>query len=131
MKKGRKENMKNFSSKKSRTLIKEMGDQTPFIKIKDLFGDKTQFKKGEVQVLGFIKVKSDMYDKVQYSLAITYKDTDYFLNVPSWYGANLDEDFQNSEQTAAEYFKDAFIKEIEEFPTKFKNNSYNIIVFED
>lgn len=123
--------MKNFSSKKSRTLIKEMGDQTPFIKIKDLFGDKTQFKRGEAQVLGFIKVKSDMYDKVQYSLAITYKDTDYFLNVPSWYGANLDEDFQNSEQTASEYFKDVFIKEIEEFPTKFKNNSYNIIIFED
>ena len=126
--------MKNFSNNKARTLVKEAGENVPFIGIKDLFPDpeKRVFKKGDIPVYGFIKVNSKTYkDKVNYSLLIEYKGEEYFLNVPSWYGAELEEDFTNEAQPAAEYFKDAFIEKIEEFETKYKNNTYNIIVFED
>ena len=123
--------MKNFSNKKSKTLIKEVPDTTPFIKIKDLFPKERQFEKGDVHILGYIKVHSKMYDKDQYSLLINYKGVDYFLNVPSWYGSSLEEDFKASEQTAEQYFEGAYIKEIEEFETKFNNNSMNIVIYED
>lgn len=125
--------MKNFSNKKARTLIKEVGDKTPFIKIKDLFPDakKRTFEKGEIPVLGYIKVHSKDYDKDQYSLLVNVKGNDYFMNVPSWYGVSLAEDFIDSGMKAEEYFDKAYIKEIEEFETKYKNNTYNIIVFEE
>ena len=126
--------MKNFSNNKARTLVREAKDNTPFIGIKDLFPDasKRTFKKGDIPIFGYIKVNSKTYkDKVNYSLLIEYKDQEYFLNVPSWYGDALEADFIEKGQPAAEYFKDAFIKEIEEFETKYKNNTYNIIVFED
>lgn len=123
--------MKNFSNKKSKTLIKEVGENTPFIKIKDLFPDKREFEKGEVPILGFIKVHSKMYDKDQYSLLINYKGVDYFLNVPTWYGSSLEDDFKSSDQTAEQYFDNAYVKKIEEFETKFNNNSMNIVIYED
>lgn len=121
--------MKNFSNKKSSTLIKEVSDWTPFIKIKDLFPEQREFEKGEVPILGYIKAHSKMYDKDQYSLLVNVKGVDYFMNVPSWYGKALADDFQNSGETAEEYFSDAYIKEIEEFETKFNNNSMNIIIW--
>ena len=123
--------MKNFSNKKSKTLIKEVGENTPFIKIKDLFPEKREFEKGDVPILGFIKVHSKMYDKDQYSLLINYKGVDYFLNVPTWYGSSLEDDFKASDQTAEQYFDNAYIKKIEEFETKFNNNSVNIVIYED
>ena len=122
--------MKNYSNKKSRTLSKEAGENTPFIKIKDLFGDRKTFEKGEVTIHGFIKVRSKLYDKDQYSLLVTYKGVDYFLNVPTWYGAAVEEDFGNSGQTAEDFFEGASIKKIEEFETKFKNNTVNIVIYE-
>ena len=123
--------MKNFSNKKSKTLIKQVGENTPFIKIKDLFPKKRKFEKGELPILGHIKVHSKMYDKDQYSLLVNYEGVDYFLNVPSWYGASLEDDFKASDQTAEQYFDNAYIKEFEEFETKFNNNSMNVIIYED
>lgn len=126
--------MKNFSNNKQRTLVKEAGDNVAFIAIKDLFPDpkKRTFEKGEIPILGYIKVNSKTYQgKVNYSLLINYKGTEYFLNVPTWYGEQLEEDFIAEAQPAAEYFDNAYIKEIEEFETKYKNNTFNIIIFED
>jgi hypothetical protein len=122
--------MKNYSNKRSKTLIKDVGENTPFIKIKDLFPEKRKFEKGDVPILGFIKVHSKMYNKDQYSLLVNYKGEDYFLNVPTWYGAAVEEDFSESGQTAAEFFDNAYIEEIEEFETKFNNNSFNIKIYE-
>ena len=73
---------------------------------------------------------SKMYNKDQYSLLVNYKGEDYFLNVPTWYGAAVEEDFSESGQTAAEFFDNAYIEEIEEFETKFNNNSFNIKIYE-
>lgn len=126
--------MKNFSNNKQRTLVKEAGDNVAFIAIKDLFPDpsKRTFEKGEIPILGFIKVNSKTYQgKFSYSLLINYKGTEYLMNVPSWYGDQLEEDFLAEGKPAAEYFDNAYIKEIEEFETKYKNNTFNIIIFED
>ena len=45
--------------------------------------------------------------------------------------AQLDADFNESEQNAAEFFDNAFIKEIEIRPTKKGNDTFNVIIFED
>ena len=71
-----------------------------------------------------------MYDKDQYSLLVHYKSQYYFLNVPAWYGKRVWEDLKESKQTAEEFFQDAYIKEIEEFDTKFNNKSKNIKIWE-
>lgn len=124
--------MKNFNSNKQRTLLKEANDNTPFIGIKDLFpdADKRKFEKGDIPVLGYIKVHSKTYEnKMNYSLLINYKGKEYFLNVPSWYGDALEADFLESGEAAKTYFGDAFIKEIEEIETKYKNTTFNILVY--
>lgn len=122
--------MKNYNNSLNSTLAIEVPDETPFIKIDDLFGKTKKFKKGEVPILGIIKAHSEMYDKDQYSLLINYKEQFYFLNVPAWYGKRVWEDLKESGQTAPEFFNGASIKEIEEFDTKFNNKSKNIIIWE-
>ena len=122
--------MKNYSSTTNSTLAVKVPDETPFIKIDDLFGDKKRFKKGDVPILGIIKAHSEMYDKDQFSLLVHYKSQYYFLNVPAWYGKRVWEDLKESNQTAEEFFDNVYIKEIEEFDTKFNNKSKNIKIWE-
>lgn len=122
--------MKNYSNTTNSTLAVKVPDETPFIKIEDLFGKKREFEKGDVPILGIIKAHSEMYDKDQYSLLVHYKSQYYFLNVPAWYGKRVWEDLKESKQTAEEFFDNAYIKEIEEFDTKFNNKSKNIKIWE-
>lgn len=118
--------MRNFKSGKS-SIVGQIPENTPYTKAKEFVGTH---KQGEMQVLGFIKTKSEMYKKDQYALLIK-KGKDYMLmDVPNWYGSNLEDDFCDSEQTAEEYFKDAFIKEISEFDTKYNTKSVNIEIYE-
>lgn len=118
--------MKNFKSGKS-TIVGQIPENTPYTKAKEFIGT---YKSGEMQVLGFLKTKSEMYNKDQYALLIK-KGKDFMLmDVPNWYGSNVEDDFCDSEQTAEEYFKDAFIKEISEFDTKFNTKSVNIEIYE-
>lgn len=121
--------MKNYSSKTAKTLAVDPGEDTPFIKIGDLFKDIRKFEKGDVPILGYIKVHSDKYDKDQYSLLVNYKGVMYFLNVPTWYGKALAEDFVQTGEPATEFFSDAYIKEIEVLDTKYNNKTYNIVIY--
>ena len=119
--------MKNFTSGKS-TVIGNIEKNTPFKKAKDFVGN---YEYGQFYVLGFIKTHSDMYDKDQYSLYCLYQGEKFLMNVSNWYGIKLEEDFNNNNTTAEEYFKDACVKEIKEFKTKYNTNSINIIVYEN
>lgn len=122
--------MRNYSNQKN-TLAVQIPEETPYIKMKDLFPKEKTFEKGDVPILGYIKHKSDRYDGMSYALLVNVKGEMYFMNVPSWYGDQLDADFNESEQTAAEFFDNAFIKEIEIRPTKKGNDTFNVIIFED
>ena len=118
--------MKNFSRGNS-TIVGQIPENTPFTKAKEFVGI---YKKGEMQVLGFIRTKSEMYNKDQYALFIK-KGNDYMLmNVPSWYGSTLEDDFTDAGSNAVEYFKDAFIQSISEFDAKNNTKSINIKIFE-
>jgi len=119
--------MKNFNAKKS-TIGIQLPNKPDFVKAKDFVG---KYKKGEMQVCGFIRTHSELYNKDSYSLAVIYKNEGLFLNVPAWYGEQLEDDFVDSEQDAEEYFKDSYVKEISTFTTKFNTESVKITVYED
>ena len=51
------------------------------------------------------------------------------MNVPEWYGSEILADFNQSGQTAEEYFNTS-IQEIKEVKTKNNNTSYEVVVFE-
>ena len=119
--------MKNFNAGKS-TIGIQLPNKPDFVRAKDFVG---KYKKGEMQVCGYIKTHSELYNKDSYSLAVIYKNEGLFLNVPAWYGEQLDKDFRESGQDAEEYFADSFVKEISTFTTKFNTESVKITVFED
>lgn len=122
--------MKNFTNRKD-TLTIALPKEAKFEKCSEYVGS---YDKGQMAIMGYLKTLSKKYNKYQFSLVIQmYQDekpVDLFLmNVPEWYGSKLEEDFMNTEQTAAEYFSDAWIKKIESFETKFQTDSYNIIIY--
>ena len=55
------------------------------------------------------------------------------MNVPAWYGQKLEADFQQSGQTAEQYFENGTvsIELIEPFDTNTGNKSVSIMVYED
>lgn len=117
--------MKNYSRGKG-TLIGEIPEGTKFEKIADYVGP---YKEGQFKVLGYLKTHSDLYNKPSYSLFCDLDGKKILMNVPAWYGAQLEQDFQESKQGPEEFFG-ASIKEITTWETKFKNNSYNIEIYE-
>lgn len=122
--------MRNYSKNK-KTMMIEISDQVPFIKIKDLFPKTKKFEKGEVPILGYLKTHSSKYDNDNYSLLVNVKGEYYLMNVPQWYGEALAKDFLDSGVEATEFFDNSYIKEIEDIETKKGNNTYNIIIYED
>lgn len=117
--------MKNFTNENS-TIIGTIDANTLFKKSKDFIG---KYDMGEMQVLGYIKTHSDMYDKDQYSIYVNYQNEKFMINVPSWYGKKLEEDFKKQNITPEEYFEDAYVKEIQEFDTKYNTKSVNIVIY--
>lgn len=118
--------MKNFSSGKS-TIVGQIPEGTPFTKAKEFLGN---YAKGDMQVLGFIKTKSEMYNKDQYALFVKKGKEHMLMDVPTWYGSALEDDFVDEGSNATEYFKDAFIESIEEFDTKYNTKSVNINIYD-
>lgn len=119
--------MKNFNAKKS-TIGIQLPNKPDFVRAKDFVG---KYKKGEMQVCGYIRTHSELYNKDSFSLAVIYKNEGLFLNVPAWYGEQLEDDFVDSGQDAEEYFADSYVKEISTFTTKFNTESVRITVYED
>jgi hypothetical protein len=138
--------MKNYKSTGRSSVVGEIPEQMFYVKAKDMLG---HYDKGDLQVLGFLKTKSQLYNRDQYCLFIKY-NTDkafpaimnerlkagvnhpyIFLNVPEWYGKRLEEDFQSEEVAAEEFFKDAFIEIIEELTTNKNSNTIDILIYED
>lgn len=121
--------MQNYSNRKP-TLSREIDETASFEKCVNMLGE---YKKDALTIHGYFKNKSEKFNKYQYSLYIiahNKKDeTHILLNVPSWYGAKLEEDFLASGQTAEEFFEGNSIKEIVEFETKFGTDSYNIVIY--
>lgn len=117
--------MKNYSRGKG-TLIGEIPEGTKFEKIADYVGT---YKKGQFKVLGYLKTHSDLYNKPSYSLFCDLDGKKILMNVPAWYGSQLEQDFQESNQLPEEFFG-TFIKTIITWETKFKNNSYDIEIYE-
>jgi len=127
--------MKNYHNATTSTTVRKIPDSVKFQKITDLFptlslDNPVMFPPCTCAVLGFIKTHSSMYDKDQYSLFIHKDNNDYLINVPSWYGASIEEDFKESRQSAEEFFENAFIREISMFKTKYNKPSYNISIYE-
>lgn len=118
--------MKNFSSGKS-TLIGQIDSSVKFEKGSDYAG---KYEKGQFKVLGYLKTFSKKFKVDQYSLFVELGDIQFLMNVPNWYGEALAEDFQDSDQTAEEYFKDAFIEKIETYTTEYGTTSIRITIFE-
>lgn len=118
--------MKNYSKGKG-TLIGEIPEGTQFEKIADYVGP---YNEGQFKVLGYLKTHSDLYNKPSYSLYCDLDGKKILLNIPTWYGSQLEEDFLESKQEPEEFFGGASIKEITTWETKFKNNSYNIEIYE-
>lgn len=118
--------MKNYSRGRG-TLIGEIPEGTEFKKIADYVGT---YKKDQFKILGYLKTHSDLYNKDSYSLFCDLKGEKILLNVPEWYGSQLSQDFLDSKQEPEEFFAGASIKEISTWETKFKNNSYNIEIYE-
>lgn len=117
--------MKNFTAGKS-TIIGTIEKDTPFKKAKDFVGE---YSEKEMRVLGYIKTHSDMYNKDQYSLYVDYQNSKMLLNVPSWYGEKLEEDFNESGIAPDRYFANAYIRKIETFQTKYNTASLNILIY--
>ena len=93
--------MKNYHNATTSTTVKKIPDSVKFQKITDLFPtlsveSPVTFPPEKWSILGFIKTHSSMYDKDQYSLYITEGSNEYLINVPSWYGASLEDDFKES-----------------------------------
>lgn len=138
--------MKNYKSTGKSSVVGEIPEQMYYVKAKDILGE---YEKGELQVLGFLKTKSQLYNRDQYCLFIKCNTTKVipaivnermaagvdhpylFLNVPEWYGTRLEEDFKSEDVPAEEFFKDAFIEIIEELPTDKGNNTIDILIYEE
>ena len=138
--------MKNYKSTGKSSVVGEIPEQMYYVKAKDILGE---YEKGELQVLGFLKTKSQLYNREQYCLFIKGNlnkmipaivngrmaaEVDhpyFFLNVPEWYGKRLEEDFKSEDTTAEEFFKDAFIEFIQELPTNKNSNTIDILIYED
>lgn len=118
--------MKNFKNGKG-TLIGQIPEGIEFEKSKDYLG---KYEKGDLQVMGYLKTKSEKYKTDNYSLYVDLKGTKKLLNVPSWYGKQLEEDFLEEGGDPEVYFKDAFIEQIETLSTG-KGDSVSITVYED
>lgn len=118
--------MKNFKNNKG-TLIGQIPEGVEFEKSKDYVGS---YEKGDIQVLGYLKTKSDKYKTDNYSLYVDFKGKKKLLNVPTWYGKQLEEDFIQEGGDPESYFKDAFIKTIEPLATG-KGDSISIEIYED
>ena len=127
--------MKNYSNEAKSTTIEEINKGAQFVKITDLFPNINEnkavnFGKDDIKILGYLKTHSAVYNKDQYALYVNFNGVYYLLNVSTWYGKRLEEDFNESGLTAAEFFKDVSISSIEAFKTKFNTLSYNIRIFE-
>lgn len=117
--------MKNFTSGKS-TIIGQIEDGALFEKASAYVGT---YDKDAFTIWGYLKTKSKTYGTDQYSLYVKLADRYFFLNVPAWYGSQLEDDFQKSSQTAEEYFGGASIKKIEMHDTKFNNQTASIEIY--
>lgn len=129
--------MRNYTEEKNAsTIAGKIKEGTKFTKPSDFVGS---YGKGQLGIKGYLKTHSEKYDKDQYSLYIerpqgvavdNMDEASMLMNIPSWYGERLEEDFKNSKLSAEEYFADAFIKEIIQFDTRYGNPSYNIKIYE-
>lgn len=138
--------MKNYKSTGRSSIVGEIPEQMYYVKAKDMLG---HYNKGDLQVLGFLKTKSQLYNRDQYCLFIKYNPdvaipavmnermatgvdhTYFFLNVPEWYGKRLEEDFQSEDTTAEQFFVGAYIETIEELPTNKNSNTIDILIYEE
>lgn len=136
--KGKGDIMKNFTEeKKNSTIAGKIKEGTQFTRPSDFVGS---YGKGQLGIKGYLKTHSEKYDKDQYSLYIertegvtvdNMDEVSMLMNIPSWYGERLEEDFKNSKLSAEDYFADAFIKEIIQFDTRYGKPSYNIKIYDD
>lgn len=127
--------MKNYSNEAKSTTIEKINEGANFVKITDLFpnideNNPVNFGKDALKILGYLKTHSAVYNKDQYALYVNFNGVYYLLNVSTWYGKRVEDDFIKSGLTAADFFKDVSISTIEAFKTKFNTLSYNIKIFE-
>lgn len=118
--------MKNFRGGKS-TIIGQIPEGVEFEKAKDYVGS---YEKGDMVVRGFLKTTSKKYNSDNYALYVIYKNEHKLLNVPTWYGKALEEDFIAEGSDAESYFDNAYIKEISPMSTKNGNNTIQIDIYE-
>ena len=124
--------MRNIRRGKS-SVVGEIKEGTSYTKVKDFVG---VYDEGALLVRGIIKSHSDTYNRDTYSLYIVraklvpgIDEPTMLMNVPEWYGAQQLEDFNQSGQTAEEFFNTS-IQEIKEVKTKNNNTTYEVVVFE-
>lgn len=115
------------------SIAGEIKEGTPFVKVKDFVGI---YDEGALLVKGIIKTHSDAYNRDTYSLYIEraklipgIDEPTMLMNVPEWYGSEILADFNQSRQTAEEYFNTS-IQEIKEVKTKYNTTTYEVVVFE-
>ena len=121
--------MKNLGKCNS-TVIGQIPEGTPYKKAKELYGE---YERGQLTIYGYLRTHSDKYNRDGYVLCCKLNGEDFFMNVPEWYGKKLEADFQQSGQTAEQYFENGTvsIELIEPFETQNGNQSVSIMVYED
>ncbi len=120
--------MKNLG-KGTSTVIGSVPEGTPYKKARDMMG---KYEKGQFTIYGYLKTHSEKYNRDGYVLCCKFMNEDILLNVPEWYGRKLEADFQQSRQTAENYFENGTvsIELIEPFETQNGNKSVSIMIFE-
>ena len=118
--------MKNFKNNKG-TLIGQIPEGLEFEKAKDYIG---KYERVEFAVLGYLKTKSEKYKTDCYSLYCDLRGVKKLLNIPSWYGSQLEKDFLAEGGDPETYFNGAYIETIEKLDTN-KGESVSITIYED
>lgn len=127
--------MRNYTARKN-TFIGRLDKDIPFVKKGEVVGN---WEKGKLRCRGFLRTHSERFNKDQYSLFIESteghiagtKSNAVLLNVPTWYGEQLEDDFTDSGLLAEDFFKDAWIKSIEMQDTKYGTKTAVITIYEN
>lgn len=115
--------MKANYSNGNRT-IPEAFDSEFYVKCADRIG---KYEKGIANVVGYFKNNKGKYG-TSYSLAIQWGEEALYLNIPTWLGSKIDDDFTLSGVTIEEFMTDVSIKEISEVETR-NGKTYNVCFY--
>ena len=123
---------KSFKSDSKSSVAIELPQEMAYHAVSEFVGS---YEPGQITVHGFIKTKSNLYNKDQFVLVVKMDDSViisgveeniFFMNIPAWWGKKLEDDFRESGKSSTEYFTGVSITSVEAEKSKYNNTTYNI-----